>query len=430
MGERERILTHLENEYTDAIRDPVWKHIYLSPPLIRLIQCKEFQNLHHIKQLGPTYLVYPGATHTRFNHSLGVFHIARRMILNLVKSFLSPDLTLKGVKAFLCAALFHDLGHYPYAHSLKELRVRGHESLTSEKICQNRISSLIKKELEIEPESVAAIIDKKLEYHGIPHLSFYRHLLSGVLDPDKLDYLNRDAYFCGIPYGRQDVDYILDDIQPHPEKGLLITEQGLSSVESLLFSKYIMYKTVYWHKTVRIATAMVKKALLLAMNQGVLSPEQLYDLNDHALFTLASGMSFEPFKLLHFVSRRTLYKQVFCIPFDPSRQSHILLQNLDSRISKENQVAEEISKETGSPMKTEDVIIDIPEEISFEIDVPVRTHHSGENILFDKSGSVFTPETILNFVKSLRHISLFIKRNDTILNGIQRIDIQGIIEHE
>lgn len=430
MRERERIITHLENEYTYPIRDPVWKHIYLSPALVTLIHCEEFQNLHHIKQLGPAYLVYPGATHTRFSHSLGVFHIARRMILNLVKGSHSLDLTLPGVKAFLCAALFHDLGHYPYAHSLKELRVRSHESLTGKKICKNRISSLIKKEMDIEPEAVAAIIDKTLHYRHLQHLSFYRHLLSGVLDPDKLDYLNRDAYFCGIPYGRQDVDYILDDIKPHPEKGLLITEQGLTSVESLLFSKYVMYKTVYWHKTVRIATAMVKKAIHMAMNKEVISPGQLYDLNDHSLFTLAGDFHFEPLTLLHLVSRRTLYKQVYVEPFHQSRQSHNRLLNLDLRIEKEDQIAKEISKKTGSTVKNEDIIIDIPEEISFEIDVPVRTHHSGGNILFDKSGSVFTPETIINFVQRLRHISLFVKRTETILEGVKKTDIRKIIEYE
>ncbi|MBN2531934.1 MAG: HD domain-containing protein [Spirochaetales bacterium] len=458
MGEREKILSHLENEYTNAIRDPLWKHIYLSSSLIKIINCREFQNLHQIKQLGPTYLVYPGATHTRFNHSLGVFHIARKMILNLVKHPDCPSLTLYGVKAFLCAALFHDLGHYPYAHSLKELRVRSHESLTGEKICRSRLSTLIKKVLDIDPGAVAAIIDKKAGYKNLQHLSFYRHLLSGVLDPDKLDYLNRDAYFCGIPYGRQDVDYILDDIQPHPEKGLLITEQGLSSVESLLFSKYVMYKTIYWHKTVRIATAMVKKALLLAMLEGIITPEQLYDLNDYTLFSLADTINFKPLELLSFVSNRTLYKQVYYMPFDPANKSHILLQNLDFRISRENRIAKEITKITGSPVNTEDIIIDIPEDISFEIDVPIRTtllnynwsstklntfqhtlkpdcnvqgtHHSGGNIQFDKSGSVFTPETIANFVKSLRHISLSIKRNKALLNGIKKVDIPGIIEHD
>jgi uncharacterized protein len=428
MGERETILAHLENGYTEPIRDPVWKHIYLSPPLIHLIQCREFQNLHHIKQLGPAYLVYPGATHTRFSHSLGVFHIARKMILGLVKKSPSLDLTLEGVKAFLCAALFHDLGHYPYAHSLKELKVRSHESLTGEKICHPGISLRIKKELGIDPEAVAAIIDSTRSCETIRYLTFYRRLLSGVLDPDKLDYLNRDAYFCGIPYGMQDVDYILDDIQPHPEKGLLITGHALSSVESLLFSKYVMYKTVYWHKTVRIATAMVKKALFLAMNEEVIQPEQLYNLNDHSLFLLADTINYPALSLLHYVSQRRLYKQVYQGIFDPTRESHSALLHLDARMEKEKQIAELLSSASGIPVKTKEVIIDIPEAISFEIDVPVKTGSPGEHILFDKSGSVFTPGTIGNFVRSLRHISLFVKRNDTLWKGMEKINVGELLE--
>jgi HD superfamily phosphohydrolase len=123
MGEKERILDHLENDYTEPIRDPVWKHIYVSRPLLRILALEQFQKLDRIRQLGPAYLVYPGATHTRRSHSLGVFHIARRMITTLVRKNRVVDITLEGVKSFLCAALLHDIGHYPFAHSLKDLEV-------------------------------------------------------------------------------------------------------------------------------------------------------------------------------------------------------------------------------------------------------------------------------------------------------------------
>ncbi|MBN2444553.1 MAG: HD domain-containing protein [Spirochaetales bacterium] len=427
MGEKTKILTHLENDYTEPIRDPVWKHIYLSRPLINLIQCKEFQNLHHIKQLGPAYLVYPGATHTRFNHSLGVFHLAKQMILRLLKSSPSLSLTLEGVKAFLCAALFHDLGHYPFAHSLKELSVRNHESLTREKILSPGLSSRIKQELSIDPETVAGIIDRDYHNHNNQSIVIFRNLLSGVLDPDKLDYLNRDAFFCGIPYGRQDVDYIMNDIHPHTEKGFTITEQGLSSVESLLFSKYIMYKTVYWHKTVRIATAMVKKAIFLGLTHRIIQPEHLYHVTDHSLFALAQQYNFPPFTLLTLVSSRILYKQVFSAPFNPHNPSHEHLEKLEARIGLENIIAEELSKKAHKIIHPEDIIIDIPERISFEIDVPVLNVKGGEEIRFQDSGSVFTPETISNFVRTLRHISISVKRDDSLLEAVKGIDLEVIL---
>ncbi|GAI78327.1 unnamed protein product, partial [marine sediment metagenome] len=162
--------------------------------------------------------------------------------------------------------MLHDLGHYPYAHSLKELDVESHESLTSKRICEDDFCLIIKEDLGVDPHLVAAIIDSNLEYRGSEDVVFFRNLLSGVLDPDKLDYLNRDAYFCGVPYGIQDVDFVLNEIVPYSSTGLAITWKGLSAVESILFSKYLMYRTVYWHKAVRIATAMIKKAILMGLS--------------------------------------------------------------------------------------------------------------------------------------------------------------------
>ncbi|MFQ3620254.1 MAG: HD domain-containing protein, partial [Spirochaetales bacterium] len=129
---KESIIHHLDRDYTEPIRDPLWKHIYLSPPLMAIVASSPFQKLYRIKQLGIAHLVYPGATHSRFVHSLGVFHLAKRMIRGIISSEMAPPLTLEGVKAFLAAALLHDIGHFPFTHSLKELPLREHESLTAD----------------------------------------------------------------------------------------------------------------------------------------------------------------------------------------------------------------------------------------------------------------------------------------------------------
>jgi HD superfamily phosphohydrolase len=289
------------------------------------------------------------------------------------------------------------------------------------------VSDTIKQKVMIDPEIVAGIIDDNMAPVD-HHVLFFRNLLSGVLDPDKLDYLNRDAYFCGIPYGRQDVEYILNNIHPHPEKGLTMTEQGLSSVESLLFAKYIMYKTVYWHKTVRIATAMVKKALFLGLSGDIIKPSELYDLNDNSLFALAQTHDFKPFSLLSLVANRELYKQIYSTPFLNTNPAHTALEHLDHRNHKENLIAEELSRETGIPVHSEDIIIDIPERISFEIDVPVQRLRDEEHVRFRESGSVFTPETVSNFVHTLRHISVSIKRDQSLISGIKGLDIPAILE--
>ena len=165
MTESERILQHLENDYTEPVRDPVWKHIYVSRALLRVLEQEQFQKLDRIRQLGVAALVYPGATHTRRSHSLGVFHLARRMIMTLVRRNREVPVTLEGVKAFLCAALLHDIGHYPFAHSLKDLKLEPHESLAAKEIL-GAFSAVIRDSVGVEPEAVAAIIDRGTWYKG------------------------------------------------------------------------------------------------------------------------------------------------------------------------------------------------------------------------------------------------------------------------
>ena len=265
MANHKAILLHLHEEYTEPIRDPIWKNIGLSEPLKRILSHERVQKLARIKQLGPTYLVYPGATHTRLNHSLGVFHLAKRIVEALLSFSACRDLSLEGVKAFLCASLLHDLGHFPYAHSLKELALTEHETLTGDIVLSRDLSGIIKERLRVDPKTVAAIVDLNRPCPEDGELPFFRNLLSGVLDPDKLDYLTRDAFFCGIPYGVQDIDFIINRIKPHPARGIALDPQGLPAIENILFSKYLMYKSVYWHKTVRVATAMIKKAIILGL---------------------------------------------------------------------------------------------------------------------------------------------------------------------
>ena len=205
----------LQNGYTDPIRDVLWGHIYLTPELAALTKSGPFMRLSRIFQLGPAYAVYPGATHTRAAHSIGVYHLARRLLLNLANRGAEAWLSPVGAVSFLCAALLHDLGHFPYTHSLKELPLRRHEALTAEIILREPIKSLVAK-AGGDPSLTAAIVDTELPLGNEGELVFYRKLLSGALDPDKLDYLNRDDRYCGVPYGAQDVDFILSRLYPDP----------------------------------------------------------------------------------------------------------------------------------------------------------------------------------------------------------------------
>ena len=431
------ILDHLTRDYSEPVKDPLWKNITLSRGMLQVASHRAFQKLNGIKQLGPTYLVYPGATHTRLNHSLGVFHLARRMMMNLLggggstsPGFDSADssateLSLAGLKAFLCAALLHDLGHYPYAHSLKDVGLRSHESLTAERILQADLSTLIREQVGTDPELVAAIVDSSVS-HRSKDLDFFRNLLSGVLDPDKLDYLNRDAYFCGVPHGIQDVDFILAEIRPHAG-GLIVTEKGLSAVESILFAKYLMYKTVYWHKTVRIATGMIKKAVLLALKEAVLQPEDLYWLDDYQFSALTERHVFAPFRLISRVIERRLYKLVATVPFDADNPLHKRLQNVHDRLDVEENLVKAVAKLLGRPLPLESLIIDVPEPINFEINLPVLRSVTGEITAFEHSRSVFNRDSVRSFVHSLRTVSLFAEQADDLNGALEKINAKKIL---
>ncbi len=424
MGEKERILDHLENDYTEPIRDPVWKHIYMSRPLLKVVEMEQFQKLDRIRQLGPACLVYPGATHSRRSHSLGVFHIARRMITTLVRKNEEVDITLEGVKAFLCAALLHDIGHYPFAHSLKDLDLEAHEALAARQILSD-FSAVITSNLGIEPEAVASIIDHGTRYGGVENVGFYWKLLSGVLDPDKLDYLNRDAFFCGVPYGIQDVDFILEEVYPHLGNGVAISPKGITALENILFSKYLMYKTVYWHKTVRIATGMIKKAIAMALGQGVIGKQDLYGLDDEEFFARFTDRHFPAARLIEDARKRILHKQVLRIPFSDDDPIHRRLEDVGARLALEKDIAREAGGIMGKTVDAECILVDVPERISFELSVPVIAPGSPEPEETDAGDAsyVFRRMGHEDFPRSLRTISVSARRDDELMAALKRIDL-------
>lgn len=395
---------YLATAFTEPIRDPLWNHIYLPPELARLTETVPFQQLARIKQLGPTYLVYPGATHTRLNHSLGVFDIARRMIDHLLAQPEAPEVSLEGVKAFLAASLLHDLGHFPYTHSLKGLPLTEHEELTGRAVLESELTPILRDSLGTDPQLVAAIVDNSFEHTNGEELLLYRHLLSGSLDPDKLDYLNRDAYFCGVPYGIQDIDYVLSRLRPNGYGGVAVDITGVSAVENILFSKYQMYRAVYWHRTVRVATAMIKKVLFMALRDGAVAPRQLYGLDDELFYATLTEELYQPLRLLKAVYNRRLHKILLDIPYEGDNRSHRALESMEGRYEKEDEIRRRIAGLTGTAVEPEDVILDLPENISFETSFPVW--ENGKSIDFTESGTVFLPEVVSRFIHALRRIRL------------------------
>ncbi|HOE84037.1 MAG TPA: HD domain-containing protein [Sphaerochaeta sp.] len=388
----EKILLSLIKEQDHAVRDPLWRDIPLSAPLYELYRSSEMQKLGRIKQLGPAFHLYPGAVHTRLSHSLGVYHLGRAIVINLLREEPAFPFTAEGVQAYLSALLLHDIGHFPYAHSLKDVITVSHEAIGAALIEE---SGALRSRIEAcgtSADLVSAIIDEERPSPS-SEISLYRSILSGALDPDKLDYLSRDAFFCGIPYGMQDASYITGKLRI-AEGAIAVEETAIASVEHLLFSKYLMYRNVYWHPRTRSATAMVKKAVVALLDDESLREEELFGLDDERFFTLMRQKG-DPYALIEAVEENRLYPTVIEVPFDrrlswPPRERH--------------QREEELCRTFG--LKAGSIIIDIPEPISFEATMPIVSD-GGTVVEHGQVAHVFGDDIGAAFTKSLRKLRIF-----------------------
>jgi uncharacterized protein len=243
----------------EVVRDPLWNNIRLEPEALAVIDTPAFQRLRYVRQLGHAFLVYPGATHTRFEHALGTYHLAGRLTQD-------RDVRL--------AALLHDIGHYPFSHALEEAGLPRHESLGSRYLRSGPLARVL--------EDAGVSVERLLQLIQGTSTSPLAGIVAGSLDVDKLDYLSRDATMCGVPYGVIDVDRLLTSLTLTPQ-GVALHAKGLAALESLLFAKYQMYRNVYWHHAVRSATAMFKRLVRRAIAAGHVSRDDVATATDDGL---------------------------------------------------------------------------------------------------------------------------------------------------
>lgn len=267
------------------LRDPLWDTIRLDPTAVRIVDTAEFQRLRYIRQLGLAHLVYPGATHTRFDHALGVYHLTKTALRHLRERGGVPPEAWDGEELVPYAALLHDIGHYAYSHALEELATEHlpvhHEEVSRRFFASPSLRDAMAPLGLTAPDRIAELIRGESD---IP----LRGLVSGSLDLDKMEYLRRDARFCGVPYGEVDVSRLLQGLQllQDPVTGRYevgVHEKAIASLESLLFAKYQMFRNVYWHHAVRAATALYKRIVEEAVRGGLIDSEELIGPTDEEL---------------------------------------------------------------------------------------------------------------------------------------------------
>ncbi|MFN8259924.1 MAG: HD domain-containing protein [Chitinophagales bacterium] len=251
--------------------DPVYGFISIPYDIVfDVVEHPYFQRLRRIQQLGLSSLVYPGATHSRFHHSLGAMHLMYRS-LEVLKSK-GHDISEEESKAAVLAILMHDLGHGPFSHAL--------EGVLAENVHHEHISMLLMRKLQ---EEFGKPIEMAIQIftNQFPK-KFLHQLVSGQLDMDRLDYLNRDSFYSGVSEGVVGYDRIINMLDVH-EDNIVVEEKGIYSIEKFIVARRLMYWQVYLHKTSLVADLMLKNALLRA--------KEVYS-NGMKQMEISSGLNF------------------------------------------------------------------------------------------------------------------------------------------
>ncbi|HTE45883.1 MAG TPA: HD domain-containing protein [Gemmatimonadaceae bacterium] len=394
----------------EIIRDPLWNNIRLDPLSFELIDTPAFQRLRFVRQLGLAFLVYPGATHSRFEHALGTYHLARRTLTLFEEQDDFSAIGRDECMLVRIAALLHDIGHYPFSHALEEIGALHHEEVARPLICDGEVAEILRRELGANaPDQIITLIrgDSTSPLQG---------LISGSIDLDKLDYLRRDAFMCGVSYGEIDVDRLINALtllrDPEtdlPQVGMI--EKGLSALESLLFAKYQMYRNVYWHHAVRSATAMYKRLVADALDAGALDARALAAYTDEGLLHNLDQRA--PSPLLRALRERRLYKRAFEAPAAQLAPDvgEWIADDRTLTIAVENALAAELGLEPGELL----------------LDYPVKTQMLGLDLLVQRpygevrrltaagwEGAINLPKLSEEFYRSARWLRVYTRERRAI----------------
>lgn len=242
------------------IRDSVYGDISLNNFEVKIMDMPQFQRLRRIKQLGLISLIYPGATHTRFEHSIGTMNLGSK---------LAEELGLEDdeIELIRASALVHDIGHGPFSHVSEGVLSFPHEELTKFVITETSMRDLLEEKFDVN--EIVDIINGR---------GYLGPVVSGELDVDRMDYLLRDSHNTGVAYGIIDYERIISNLKL--DDGLILDIKGVQAAEGALVSRYFMYPSVYQHHTTRIVNSMFRRALKKVFDEGIINEKDIYQYDD------------------------------------------------------------------------------------------------------------------------------------------------------
>ena len=319
------------------IKDEIWGTIEFDDFEKRIIDTPDFQRLRRIKQMSFTNLVYPGANHTRFEHSLGTAHLS-----GLISERLGlDDDTKKKVKLY---GLLHDIGHTAFSHEGEDVVSRligDHESLGEKRMKSGPLADVLRE--NYKPQEILELSKKK---EG--------QIVETDIGADRMDYLKRDALNTGVAYGVIDIDRIIHTLALEDEE-LVIAKGGLEAAESLLVARFMMFSAVYLHHTVRIATAMLGRAITYSIDDDAVDAKDFASLtDDDAMNAMKRSKKAKPY--VDGLIERTLFKEV-----------------LSAQNNKSGRKMAEVAASRIRQQFSCDAIVDLPSPIFKPIDFKVKT---------------------------------------------------------
>jgi HD superfamily phosphohydrolase len=362
------------------VRIPVELDVPFTPRVRALVDTAEFQRLSHISQLGLAARVYPGATHTRFEHALGVFWNALKYLWQLGRDLrFSSVVDRHGAEVLMVSALLHDLGHWPFCHPIEDMalpELLPHEAFAAEFLRPEReLARVLRDDWHVEPAEVLDVLAPRT--NSAP-LRLMRSILSGPIDIDKMDYLDRDSLHCGVPYGRHfDKQRLIQSLLVNETgDGLALSAKGKTAAELMVFARCVMFSEVYWHHAVRSATAMFARSFFELRQQFDL--KSFFQLTEsetiHRLRQAAHGTESESLVEGVFGPKRRLFKRVV-------EYSHSLAPELYQQLAGRpyafhvrcgRRMCESLSSLLGRPLAPVDILIDAPpphREVEFDVSI-------------------------------------------------------------
>lgn len=295
------------------IRDSVYGDISLNSFEVRIMDMPQFQRLRRIKQLGLISLIYPGATHTRFEHCVGTMNLGSKLAEEL-------DLSSDEIDLIRASALLHDIGHGPFSHVSEGVLSVPHEKLSEYVITKTSMKDLLEEKFDVN--EIVDIINGQGRLGPI---------VSGELDVDRMDYLLRDSHNTGVSYGIIDYQRIISNLRL--DDGLILDIKGVQAAEGALVSRYFMYPSVYQHHTTRIVNSMFRRALKRTIDEGIINENIMYKYDDSDIIATFRNCDNEYANdIMYRLDRRIIPKRVKTIRLDnfkfPEKMYKISSQSL------------------------------------------------------------------------------------------------------